>query len=133
MCSSDLLAIVGDIFLRERALFEETVDKDGEGGAANVVGRNMPPIAGALGWCSALMERIREPMEKLLKLSKNNRILDEDEGKEVVKIFKGTMGKLEEFEHERIKLLGQDVQTTSLNKLKNHTAGIDFEIAKSRN
>ena len=64
---------MGDIFLRERALFEEEVDKDGAGGAADVVGRNMPPIAGALGWCAALMERIREPMEKLLKLSKNNR------------------------------------------------------------
>ena len=53
-------------------------------------------------------------------ISHSTGILDEDEGKEVVKIFKGTMGKLEEFEHERIKLLGQDVQTTSLNKLKNH-------------
>ena len=53
-------------------------------------------------------------------LNSTSGILDEDEGKEVVKIFKGTMGKLEEFEHERIKLLGQDVQTTSLNKLKNH-------------
>ena len=54
---------MGDIFLRERALFEEQSDLNGEGGAADVVGRNMPPIAGALGWCSALMERIREEWE----------------------------------------------------------------------
>lgn len=137
------LAHVGDIFLQERAVFDKQASSDASGdegadaatGAAgagsesadgpatapalaraNVVAKNMPPIAGALAWCHSLQDRIKEPMEKLLKLSNN--ILDKDEGKEVVKTYKGTMAKLQEFEAERVKMLGQDVQGSILNKLK---------------
>ena len=80
------------------------------------IGRNMPPIAGALGWCRSLQERIQEPMQKLLKLS--NAIMDKDEGKEVIKTFKATMSKLLEFEAKHVQMLGADVEATSLSKLK---------------
>jgi len=31
----------------------------------------MPPISGALAWTSGLLERIKEPMEKLKELSQS--------------------------------------------------------------
>lgn len=33
------------------------------------ISSNMPPISGALNWTSGLLERIKEPMDKLSNLS----------------------------------------------------------------
>jgi len=41
----------------------------------------MPPIAGALNWTQGLLERIKDPMEKLTLLSQS--IQDREEYKDV--------------------------------------------------
>ena len=53
------------------------------------------------------MDRIQEPMEKLSQL--NNAILEKEGAKEVLKAYKATMTKLEEFEARQVTLLGRDV------------------------
>ena len=45
------------------------------------ISTNMPPIAGSLAWTQGLLERIKEPMEKLSILSQS--IQDREEFKDV--------------------------------------------------
>jgi len=44
------------------------LDKQDERGP---ISSNMPPIAGALNWTQGLLERIKDPMEKLTLLSQS--------------------------------------------------------------
>ena len=60
-------------------------------------------------------------------LNSTSGILDEDEGKEVVKTYKATMSKLREFESKHVALLGADVEATSLKKLKQTLSKLDEE------
>jgi len=58
------LKTVASIFMEGKVLV------DREKTEANApISTNMPPIAGALNWTQGLMERIKEPMEKLASLS----------------------------------------------------------------
>lgn len=45
------------------------------------ISNNLPPISGALNWTTGLLERIKEPMEKLSLLSQS--IQDREEYKDV--------------------------------------------------
>lgn len=58
------LKTVASIFMEGKVLV------DREKTEANApISTNMPPIAGALFWTQGLLERIKEPMEKLSSLS----------------------------------------------------------------
>jgi len=68
------LKTVQSIFLEGKAL----VDKIDERAP---IPNNLPPIAGALNWTSGLLERIKEPMDRLQGLSQS--IQDREEYKDV--------------------------------------------------
>lgn len=60
------LKTVASIFMEGKVLV------DREKTEANApISTNMPPIAGALAWTQGLLERIKEPMEKLASLSQS--------------------------------------------------------------
>jgi len=77
--------------------------------------KNLPPIAGSLTWCRGLMQRIKVPMVKLLKLDKN--ILDREEAKEVVKIQKTLAKLLNDYETQLTSNWSRDVHSSSDEKL----------------
>jgi len=52
------LKVVGSIYMEGKALVD-TIDE------RSPISINLPPIAGALNWTKGLLERIKEPMEKL--------------------------------------------------------------------
>jgi len=77
---------------------------------------NLPPIAGALTWSRALLDRIQEPMEKLQALNKS--ILDREEFKEVEKLYSSLRKSLKEYEETKISEWEREVETSSRDKLK---------------
>ena len=77
---------------------------------------NLPPIGGALTWCRGLIARVKIPMEKMQELDRN--ILDREEAKEVTKVQKAIMSSLLDFEKQKIKEWGRDVEATSSAKLE---------------
>lgn len=78
--------------------------------------RNLPPIGGALMWCRGLIARVKIPMEKMQELDRN--ILDREETKEVIKVQRAIMSSLLDFEKQKIKEWGHDVESTSGAKLE---------------
>jgi len=65
------------------------------------IAANMPPIAGALAWTSGLLERIKEPMEKLKELSQS--IQDREEYKDVQKLYASLCNNLSQYNQKKIK------------------------------
>jgi dynein heavy chain len=60
------LKCVASIFMEGKVLVDrEKTDSNAP------ISANMPPISGALAWTSGLLERIKEPMEKLKELSQS--------------------------------------------------------------
>ncbi|KAK0132521.1 Dynein heavy chain 8, axonemal [Merluccius polli] len=59
------------------------------------LGRNMPPVAGRLGWVKQLYRRIEEP---IFYINKNSDILLSPEGKEVVKMYNKTAALFVQYE-----------------------------------
>ena len=80
------------------------------------IGCNSPPCAGALNWCRGLLERIKQPMEKLRQL--NRAVLDREEAKEVVKTYTSLVASLGEFEHIKIEQWGEEIEEASQAKLR---------------
>lgn len=72
------LKTVQSVFLEGKNLIEK---KDERAPISN----NMPPIAGSLDWTRGLLERIREPMERLSQLSQA--IREREEYKDVQKLY----------------------------------------------
>ena len=68
------LKIVQSIFLEGRGLVDKIDDKA-------PIANNLPPISGALNWTAGLLERIKEPMDRLSLLSQS--IQDREEYKDV--------------------------------------------------
>jgi dynein heavy chain len=56
----------------------------------------MPPISGALYWSRGLLDRVKEPMERLLTLSTT--LQEREEFKDVQKLFNSLNKNLNEFE-----------------------------------
>ena len=77
---------------------------------------NMPPTAGALKWSRGLMERIRQPMEKLRQL--NRTILERSDAKEVVKTYTSLVASIGEYEYMKVDVWGQEIEASSQTKLK---------------
>jgi dynein heavy chain len=64
------------------------------------ISSNLPPIAGALNWTAGLLERIKEPMDKLTQLSQS--IQDREEYKDVQKLFASLCKNLNEYDKMKI-------------------------------
>jgi dynein heavy chain len=95
------LKTVGAIFMEGKAL----VDKQDERAP---ISNNMPPITGALNWTAGLLERIKEPMEKLDMLSQS--IQDREEYKDVVKLYQSLCKNLSDYNQLKITQWEQGVE-----------------------
>ena len=82
------LKTVQSIFLEGKGL----VDKIDERAP---IANNLPPISGALNWTAGLLERIKEPMDRLSLLSQS--IQDREEFKDVQKLYASLCKNLREF------------------------------------
>lgn len=80
------------------------------------ISNNLPPIAGAIAWCEALLERIQGPMDSLQTL--NRGILEREEVKEVTKIYEVVVDSLKEYRKDKLLAWCADVDQTSQSKLK---------------
>jgi len=79
------------------------------------ISSNLPPIAGALNWTSGLLERIKEPMDKLAQLSQS--IQDREEYKDVQKLFASLCKNLREYNELKIKQWEQGVEENTEDQL----------------
>jgi dynein heavy chain len=79
------------------------------------ISTNMPPIAGALFWTSGLLERIKEPMEKLSSLSQS--IQDREEFKDVQKLYASLCNNIKAYNKSKIDLWEQGVEVNTENQL----------------
>jgi dynein heavy chain len=77
---------------------------------------NLPPTAGALAWCTGLLERIQQPMEKLKSLGRT--VMEREEAKDVVKAYTQLVASLAEFKHAKIEAWGQSIESSSQAQLK---------------
>jgi dynein heavy chain len=60
----------------------------------------MPPIAGALNWTQGIIDRVKEPMEKLSLLSQS--IQDREEFKDVQKLYTSLCKNIKEYNASKI-------------------------------
>jgi dynein heavy chain, axonemal len=102
------LKTVQTIFLEGKGLVDKIDEKA-------PIPNNLPPIAGALNWTSGLLERIKEPMERLSGLSQS--IQDREEYKDVQKLYASLCKNLREFEEQKIKQWEQGVEESTEDKL----------------
>lgn len=79
------------------------------------ISNNLPPIAGALNWTSGLLERIKEPMDKLTLLSQS--IQDREEYKDVQKLYASLCKNLREYNELKIKQWEQGVEENTEDQL----------------
>ncbi len=75
---------------------------------------NMPPVAGALGWCRALRMRITEPNEKLRQYTQDS---DRDEVKEIERCFEITLSQLMAYESKKVEDWTNEVDQSAQDKL----------------
>jgi dynein heavy chain len=103
------LKAVQMIFLEFKPLVDSLADK-------SPVPKNMPPVTGAINWARGLMDRIKEPMEKLSSLSQA--VLEREEFKDVQKLYANLMKALTEYQSQRIDEWATEVEATAKEKLK---------------
>ena len=60
------------------------------------ISNNLPPIAGSLNWTKGLLERIKEPMDKLTLLSQS--VQDREEYKDVQKLYASLYKNIKEYD-----------------------------------
>lgn len=87
------LKTVGAIFMEGKALVDRADERA-------PISSNLPPISGALNWTAGLLERIKEPMDKLTLLSQS--IQDREEYKDVQKLFASLCKNLHEYDRQKI-------------------------------
>ena len=104
------LAVVSELFTRGRGAFDVGAM------ASAPIGVNLPPIAGALKWVRMLMQRIREPMERLLQL--DSTIIEKEGARDVLKSFGTTLDRLQQFELATMQQLNTLADGSSLQKLR---------------
>ena len=88
------LKTVGVIFMEGKHLVDNMDDR-------SPVSINMPPISGALNWTYNLIERIKEPMDKLELLSQS--IKDREEFKDVQKLYHSLIKNINEYNGIKLK------------------------------
>lgn len=62
----------------------------------------MPPIAGALTWCKSLRDRIKEPIDKLESIGKDQGITDREEYKDVNKLYNSITKSIKDYEQSKL-------------------------------
>jgi dynein heavy chain len=87
------LKIVSTLFIEGKIL----VDKQDEKAP---ISSNLPPIAGALNWTKGLVERIKEPMDKLTELAQS--VQDREEYKDVQKLYASLLKNIREYDAHKI-------------------------------
>lgn len=87
------LKIVSTLFIEGKIL----VDKQDEKAP---ISNNLPPIAGALNWTKGLVERIKEPMDKLTELAQS--VQDREEYKDVQKLYASLLKNIREYDAHKI-------------------------------
>ncbi|XP_016518823.1 dynein heavy chain 8, axonemal [Poecilia formosa] len=80
------------------------------------VARNMPPVAGRIGWARHLFQRIYEP---ILFIKENSDVLSSADGKKVLRLYNQTAALLVEFECIQYQTWKDDV--SKLDHILNHT------------
>ncbi|CAG9311235.1 unnamed protein product [Blepharisma stoltei] len=103
------LKTVQQIFLECKPLVDRLDEKA-------PISKNMPPVTGAINWTRGLMERIKEPMEKLSNL--NQTVLEREEYKDVQKLYKSLMKSLSEYQNIKIQEWEAIVEKSCKDKLK---------------
>lgn len=99
---------VQQIFLENKALVDRLDPRA-------PISKNMPPVTGAINWTRGLMERIKEPMEKLSNLSQT--VLEREEYKDVQKLYKSLMKSLSEYQTLKIQEWESEVEMSCKDKL----------------
>jgi dynein heavy chain len=87
------LKVVSTLFIEGKIL----VDKQDEKAP---ISNNLPPIAGALNWTKGLVERIKEPMDKLTELAQS--VQDREEYKDVQKLYASLLKNIREYDQHKI-------------------------------
>ena len=80
------------------------------------ISHNFPPISGAISWCKGMLDRINNPMAKLLGMDKG--IMEAEEAKEVIKQYTNVKVSLEEYITQKVGEWGRDVEATAHAKLR---------------
>lgn len=65
------------------------------------ISSNMPPVSGAINWTTGLLERIKEPMDRLSSLSQS--MQDREEYKDVQKLYASLRKNLKEYNEQKVK------------------------------
>lgn len=76
---------------------------------------NMPPVAGAIGWCRSLRTRITEPMDKI-RMYTHDRMREET--KEVETLYLRTLEQLNQYEKKKVQDWIAEVEQTAADKLQ---------------
>ena len=77
---------------------------------------NLPPISGILTWCQSLIDRIREPIEKLQAISPA--IGEREEFKDVQKLYQNIAKNIKEYQDSKILGWQKEADSASEEKLK---------------
>ena len=99
---------VQQIFLENKALVDRLDPRA-------PIAKNMPPVTGAINWTRGLMERIKDPMEKLSNLSQT--VLEREEYKDVQKLLKSLTKSLSEYQSQKIQEWESEVEKSCKDKL----------------
>jgi dynein heavy chain len=102
------LKVVSTIFNEGKAL----VDRND---SQSPISNNLPPIGGALNWTKGLVERIKEPMDKLTLLSQS--MQDREEYKDVQKLYASLCKNINEYNDMKIKQWMQGVEDNTEDQL----------------
>jgi len=105
------LKTVSNIFHEGRLLVEQVDERA-------PIGLNMPPIAGALNWTRGLLERVKEPFEKLDTVSAS--IKEREEYKDICKLYSSLKRNLQEFEDNKIKQWVEGVSENTAEQLEKY-------------
>jgi dynein heavy chain len=77
---------------------------------------NLPPTAGALNWSRGLLDRIKNPLDKLRECDET--IMDLEQAKDAVKVYTNLVANFSEFERNHIDEWSAGIEKSSKSKLK---------------
>lgn len=105
------LKVVGNIFMEGKSLVDTSDER-------SPISNNLPPISGALNWTAGLLERIKEPMDKLTLLSQS--IQDREEYKDVQKLYASLCKNLSEYNSMKINQWENGVEDNTESQLNKY-------------
>ena len=81
------------------------------------IGRNMPPVAGAVNWIRGLKERISDPYERFKSLHANS-VMESEETREIFKVHAQGMQLFEEYELKQFGAWCEAIESVGQDKLR---------------